>query len=57
MNVTVLLALACLVLWIVLAFVVALPTGWAHLPLAAGTVLLAIGIVESVKRRASGDEG
>jgi hypothetical protein len=35
---------ACLGLWIVLAFVVAIPSGWVHLPLAIGAVLIARGL-------------
>jgi uncharacterized membrane protein len=42
-----LLALIALVLWVVLAFGVAIPSGWVHVPLALGAVLIAIGIVES----------
>ena len=34
-----------LVAWIIVAFGMALESGWAHLPLAAGVVLIAIGIV------------
>lgn len=41
MNVTLLAALVSLVLWIALAFVTALPTGWVHLFYAAGIMLLA----------------
>ena len=33
-------AILALVLWIVLAFVLALPAGWVHLFLALGTTLL-----------------
>lgn len=47
MNVTMLAAAACLMLWIVLAFVLSLPTGWVHALLAAGVVLLAVGIVNA----------
>jgi 1,4-dihydroxy-2-naphthoate octaprenyltransferase len=42
-----LLALAALILWAVLAFGLALPTGWVHVPLILGAVLIAAGIVES----------
>lgn len=38
-------AVICITLWIVLAFVAAIPSGWAHLPLAVGTVLIAVAIV------------
>ncbi len=49
MNLYSLLALISLILWAVLAFAMAIPSGWVHLPLAAGVVLLAIGIVEAEK--------
>ena len=42
-----------LILWVIVAFVVAWPTGWAHLPLAAGVVLIAKAIVEGDR----GDHG
>jgi hypothetical protein len=32
--------------WIVLAFVMAIPSGWVHLPLAAGVTLIAVGIIQ-----------
>jgi hypothetical protein len=32
---------------VVLAFVLAIPSGWVHLLLAAGAVLIAAGIVET----------
>ncbi|HXF96622.1 MAG TPA: hypothetical protein VNI61_11045 [Gemmatimonadales bacterium] len=41
MNLTLLAALASLALWVVLAFVAALPHGWVHLFYAAGMILLA----------------
>ena len=40
-------AVVCLLLWVVLAFVVAIPSGWAHTPLALGSVLIARAIVDS----------
>lgn len=40
-------AVVCLAAWVILAFVIALPTGWVHAPLAIGTVLIAAAIVES----------
>ena len=45
MNRYLLLALVSLILWAVLAFGMALPTGWVHLFLAAATVLMAVAIV------------
>jgi hypothetical protein len=47
MNLYFLLALVSLVLWGVLAFGIAVPTGWVHVPLILGVVLIAVGIVES----------
>jgi len=47
-----LLALVSLVLWAVLAFALAIPSGWVHTFLAAGVVLIAIGVVEADQRRA-----
>jgi hypothetical protein len=38
---------ALVFLWIGLAFVAAWPSGFAHLPLAAGVVLIAVGIARS----------
>jgi TRAP-type C4-dicarboxylate transport system permease small subunit len=40
-------AVVLLAAWVVLAFVVAVPSGWVHAPLAIGTVLIAMAIVES----------
>jgi hypothetical protein len=42
-----LLALVALALWALLAFGLAIPSGWVHLFLAAAAVLIAIGIVET----------
>jgi hypothetical protein len=42
--------LALLALWVVVALVIAWPSGWAHVPLAAGFVLVAKGIVEADRR-------
>lgn len=39
-----------LVAWVVLAFVAALPSGWVHLPLALGVILVAKGIVDREER-------
>ncbi len=47
MNRYFLLALVALILWAVLAFGMAIPTGWVHVFLALGVVLIAIGIVGS----------
>jgi hypothetical protein len=40
MNVTLVIAIACLALWIVFAFVIPIGVGAVHLLLAVGTVLL-----------------
>ena len=40
MNVTLIIAIACLVLWIVFGFVIPIGVGAVHLLLAVGTVLL-----------------
>ena len=56
MNVAMVLAIASLILWIVLAFVVAIPSGWVHVPLAGGVVLLAVGIVEGTRDTAGKGE-
>ena len=49
-----LLGFACVLLWIVGAFVAHLTSGWVHVPLAVGTVLIAIGIVVSGEGRNKG---
>lgn len=40
MSLSLVAAIASLVLWVVLVFVLAIPSGMAHLPLAVGTTLL-----------------
>ena len=47
MNFGIFAALACIVLWVVLAFVAAFPTGWVHVPLIVGVLLAAKAIVDS----------
>lgn len=42
-------ALFLLALWVVLAFVLAIPSGWAHVPLAVASVLMAVGIVKQAE--------
>lgn len=37
-------AVLCLAAWAVLVYVLATPSGWVHIPLALGCVLLARGI-------------
>ncbi len=43
-------AILCVIGWIILAFVLAIPSGWVHLPLALGAVLLARAIGEGRRR-------
>jgi 1,4-dihydroxy-2-naphthoate octaprenyltransferase len=45
--VALLLAAGCVALWIVLAFIKAIPSGWVHIPLALGAVLIAVAIIRS----------
>ncbi len=40
-----------IILWVIGAFVINITTGWVHAPLAAGTILIAVGIVVSGERR------
>jgi 1,4-dihydroxy-2-naphthoate octaprenyltransferase len=51
--------LACIALWAVLAFVLAIPSGWVHLPLAIGVVLMATAIIltEPVGRHSPTGDG
>ena len=43
-------AAVALIAWVVLAFVVAWPSGWAHTPLAIAVVLIVKGIVDADAR-------
>jgi hypothetical protein len=54
MNRYFLLALVSLVVWGMLAFVLAIPSGWVHLPLALGAASIAVGIVEADGKRKNG---
>ena len=40
-------AAGCIALWVVLALVMAVPSGWVHIPLALGVCLIAAAIIES----------
>lgn len=51
MNVAFIGAIAALAAWIVLGFVVRVPSGWVHAFLAVGAVLVARGIVAWDRRR------
>lgn len=44
-NPSLLAAVAALALWVVLAFLVRIPSGWVHLPLAVGVLLLVRRVV------------
>jgi hypothetical protein len=48
-----LLALISLAVWIVLAFGMAIPSGFVHVFLAVGVVLIAVGIVQADQGRRS----
>ena len=52
MNRYLVLAVACIVVWVILAFGLAIPSGWVHVPLAAGGILLARGILGTGTRQA-----
>jgi uncharacterized membrane protein len=45
-------AILAFVLWVVLAFVLAIPSGWVHVPLMAAALLAVKGIVDGGARRA-----
>jgi uncharacterized membrane protein (DUF485 family) len=47
-----LLAVLCLAAWIVLAFVVAIPSGWVHVPLVGAVLLVVRAIVAADEERA-----
>lgn len=44
-NPTLVAALVLLAAWLLLAFVLAVPTGWVHVPLAAAVILLVRRVV------------
>jgi hypothetical protein len=37
---------ALIALWVILAFVAALPNGWVHAPLAVAAIFIAFGIIQ-----------
>jgi len=49
-NATLLIAVAMVIVWIVLAFVVHLPNGWVHLPYVAAVLLFARRILLGAPR-------
>lgn len=48
-------AVLCFALWIVLAFVLAFPTGWVHVPLVIGVLLVVRAIVAADAERHPND--
>ncbi|HWP38888.1 MAG TPA: hypothetical protein VNL18_15185 [Gemmatimonadales bacterium] len=54
MNAALIGAVVSLVAWIILAFVIPWPSGWAHVPLAVGVVLLVKAIVGPDRPRQGG---
>ena len=49
MNIYLLASTVCFAAWVIIAFVIAWPTGWAHAPLIVAVVLLARAIVGTAK--------
>ncbi len=49
-------AALAIALWIVLTFVMTLRTGWTHLALVAGVLLIVVSIVEGGNRMAQTDD-
>ena len=47
---------ASLVAWMILAFGLAIPSGWVHVPLAVGMVLIAMGVVTG-GGKSTGEDG
>ena len=50
MNLPKITAVVCLVVWATLAFWLALPTGWVHVPLIVGVLLIVKAIVDGKKQ-------
>ncbi len=46
MNIAILGAVVLLIFWIVLTFVMAIPSGWVHVPLVVAVLLVVKGIVD-----------
>jgi hypothetical protein len=47
MNLPAVAAVLCLIVWIALAFVIAIPSGWVHVPLILGVLLTVKAIAEA----------
>ncbi len=45
MNLPAIAAILCLLVWIALTFVIAIPSGWVHIPLILGVLLIVKAIV------------
>ncbi len=50
MNLPGIAAILCLVVWATLAFVLALPSGWVHIPLILGVLLIVKAIVDGKQK-------
>lgn len=50
MNATLLIAVAMVIVWIVLVFVLQIPSGWAHVPYVAAVLLFARRILIGAPR-------
>jgi uncharacterized membrane protein len=50
MNLPGIAAIVCLVIWVTLAFVLAVHNGWVHIPLILGVLLIVKAIVDGGKR-------
>ena len=50
MNLPAIAAVLCFVVWATLAFWLALPTGWVHIPLIIGVLLVVKAIVDGKPR-------
>jgi hypothetical protein len=50
MNQSGIVAILCFLVWIVLTFVMALPTGWVHVPLIVGVLATVKAIVDQSER-------
>lgn len=46
MNLPGVAAILCLMVWVTLAFLLALPSGWVHIPLILGVLLIVKAIVD-----------
>ena len=49
--------LVLIILWVIGTFVANIATGWVHVPLAVGSILVAIGIVVTGENENRSDKG